>query len=236
MDALLLDVDDTLYDQLKPFEAAYEDLFADQYRISVEQLFFLSRKYSDEAFEQSQSGEITMDEMYIYRIQKAFQELHIEISSSQALEFQHRYAGYQKTIGISDLMKEILSFCKGRVRMGIITNGAAEHQKRKIEQLQIRQWIPTEDIFVSEEMGMAKPDKRIFRKACERMGVEPDDVWYVGDSYLNDVEGAKNAGLHSIWIRRRSNGQPAGSVRPDYCVGTEEELFLLLRELLTDKK
>ena len=50
MDALLLDVDDTLYDQLKPFEAAYEDMYADQYRISVEQLFFLSRKYSDEAF------------------------------------------------------------------------------------------------------------------------------------------------------------------------------------------
>ena len=59
MDALLLDVDDTLYDQLKPFEAAYEDMFADQYRISVEQLFFLSRKYSDEAFEQSQSGNLT---------------------------------------------------------------------------------------------------------------------------------------------------------------------------------
>lgn len=236
MDALLFDVDDTLYDQLGPFESAYKDLFADQYGIAVEQLFFLSRKYSDEAFERSQSGEISMDEMYIYRLQKAFLELGIEITSVQALEFQHQYAGYQKTIGMSDLMKEILSFCKGKVRMGIITNGEAGHQQRKIKQLQIQRWIPRENIFVSGELGTAKPDKQIFQKACERLGVGQDNVWYVGDSYPNDVEGARNAGLHSIWIRRRDNRQEQGSIRPDYCVWTEEELFLLLRKLLNAKK
>ena len=232
MDALLFDMDDTLYDHLEPFALAYEDMFAGTYAISVEHLFFISRKYSDKAFERLQCGGITMDELCIYRIQKAFQELHIEIPAGQAREFQRRYAGYQMKVSISEKMKGILSFCKERIPMGIITNGTADHQRPKIEQLGIRQWIPDQNIFISEEMGMDKPDKRIFCKACERMGIARENVWFVGDSYVNDIEGAQNAGLHPIWIRRRSHNQQTGSVSPDHCVKTEEELYMLLQKLL----
>ena len=232
MDALLFDMDDTLYDHLEPFALAYEDMFAGTYAISVEHLFFISRKYSDKAFERLQCGGITMDELCIYRIQKAFQELHIEIPAGQAREFQRRYAGYQMEVRISDKMKEILAFCKEKVPMGIITNGTTDHQRPKIEQLGIRQWIPDQNIFISEEMGMDKPDKRIFCKACERMGIARENVWFVGDSYVNDIEGAQNAGLHTIWIRRRSHNQQTGSVSPDHCVKTEEELYMLLQKLL----
>ena len=56
MDAVLFDVDDTLYDQREPFERAFRQLFGETYEIDMERLFALSRKYSDEAFEHSQSG------------------------------------------------------------------------------------------------------------------------------------------------------------------------------------
>lgn len=120
MDALLFDMDDTLYDHLDPFALAYKDMFAGTYTISVDHLFSLSRKYSDKAFERLQCGGITMDELCIYRIQKAFQELQIEIPAEQAREFQRRYAGYQMKVRISDKMKEILSFCREKVPLGII--------------------------------------------------------------------------------------------------------------------
>ena len=44
MDALLFDMDDTLYDHLDPFALAYKDMFAGTYTISVDHLFSLSRK------------------------------------------------------------------------------------------------------------------------------------------------------------------------------------------------
>ena len=53
MDAVLFDVDDTLYDQREPFERAFRQLFGETYEIDMERLFALSRKYSDEAFEHS---------------------------------------------------------------------------------------------------------------------------------------------------------------------------------------
>ena len=88
MDAVLFDVDDTLYDQREPFERAFRQLFGETYEIDMERLFALSRKYSDEAFEHSQSGQMTMDEMYIYRISKALKEFDIQISDEDALKFQ----------------------------------------------------------------------------------------------------------------------------------------------------
>ncbi|MBS7007821.1 HAD family hydrolase [Anaerostipes sp.] len=232
MDAILFDVDDTLYDQLAPFERAYKKLFGGTYGIDINRLFALSRKYSDEAFEQSQNGQMTMDEMYIYRIRKPLQEFHIPVSDELGLEFQRLYGAYQKQIAVSDVMKNILAFCRDRIRIGIITNGPSGHQWEKIKTLGLRQWFPEEAVFVSGDVGTAKPDRRIFVHACEAMELQKDSVWYVGDSFRNDVEGAKNAGLHSIWMNRRKHACPASEVRPDYCVGSDEELYRLLQKLL----
>lgn len=232
MDAVLFDVDDTLYDQREPFARAFRQLFGETYEIDMERLFALSRKYSDEAFEHSQSRQMTMDEMYIYRISKALKEFDIQISDEDALKFQEFYAGYQKQISVSDVIKEMLTFCRDRVPIGVITNGPSGHQWEKIETLGLGEWFLDERIFVSGDVGTAKPDAKIFWYACDKLKLQDAEAWYVGDSYRNDVEGAKSAGLHSIWINRRNHPYPVSEVRPDYCVGSEEELYRLLQRLL----
>ena len=75
MTAFLFDVDDTLYDQKQPFEKAYRTFFPEDQEMDVGRLFVLSRKYSDEVYEDSQTGRMSMEEMYIYRIRKALEEL-----------------------------------------------------------------------------------------------------------------------------------------------------------------
>lgn len=57
-----------------------------------------------------------------------------------------------------------------------------------------------EDIVDSAVVGCAKPDPRIFEIACERIGVLPGEVWYVGDSIFHDVGGAVAAGLGGAWL------------------------------------
>ena len=75
--AVLFDVDDTLYDQAQPFAKACEALFGRVYSFSIDALFASSRRHSDEVFELSRSGAISMEEMYIYRIQRAFADFQI---------------------------------------------------------------------------------------------------------------------------------------------------------------
>ena len=57
-----------------------------------------------------------------------------------------------------------------------------------------------EFVIDSHEVGVAKPDPKIFQAALERMGLEPSNAWYVGDSVFHDINGAGAAGLARAWL------------------------------------
>ena len=56
-------------------------------------------------------------------------------------------------------------------------------------------------IIDSAQVGVSKPEQRIFTLALEQLGRAPHTAVYVGDSFERDVIGAKTAGLHTIWLR-----------------------------------
>ena len=212
--AILFDVDDTLYDQTVPFMEAYAEYFGEKPEVPAEVIYPVTRKYSDAVYSQAMAGEMTMEEMYIYRMQKAFEEFGIRITDQEALDFQKIYADRQHHIHMSPLMQDILAFCSGRADLGIITNGPSEHQWDKVRSLQAEKWIPHENIFVSAEL-------------------EDAEIWFVGDAYALDVEGAVNAGWNAVWMNRRKREAPESERQPEQecgnasclvCVETEEEL------------
>lgn len=59
--------------------------------------------------------------------------------------------------------------------------------------------ITFEFVITSSNYIFRKPNKRIFDLALEKAGLEPDEVWYIGDQYECDVKGTLNAGLLPIW-------------------------------------
>lgn len=62
-----------------------------------------------------------------------------------------------------------------------------------------------EAIVVSEEEGLRKPNPEIFHRACRRLDAAPERCLYVGDTLVEDVEGATAAGLGAVWIRASSD-------------------------------
>ncbi len=67
------------------------------------------------------------------------------------------------------------------------------------------------EIFVSSRVGYAKPDAQIFHAAVKHHGVKPEQSLHVGDSELNDLHGANNAGLRGILVDRREGPRARGS-------------------------
>jgi putative hydrolase of the HAD superfamily len=57
-------------------------------------------------------------------------------------------------------------------------------------------------ITLSTEVGAAKPDSQIFTAALKKHGCQPSEAWHVGDSYRDDYEGARTAGIRGIWLKR----------------------------------
>ena len=229
MKAFVFDVDDTLYDQVQPFKNAYVKLYGGENE-NINRIFVSSRKYSDEVFEASRSGLMTMEEMYIYRIRGALGDFGISITDERALEFQRYYEEFQGEITMSGQMKMLLSDLKVRAEMGAITNGPTEHQWYKIDALGLTEWIPRQNILVSGEVGAAKPSREIFDLATDRMGIDRSEAYFVGDSPENDIAGAAGAGWKTIWFNRR-NKKNELPVKPDYTVYSERELYDLVMGL-----
>lgn len=228
---LFFDVDDTLYDQLHPFAKAYHKIFGYQYQVSCEAIYKRSRLHSDDVFDDVTSGQMTREDMYIYRISKAFADYGISVSDEKALEFQQTYSKYQMDIELIPEMKQLLEWSRhNNGQKGIITNGPAGHQRKKIIRLGLYEWIEENHIFISEEVKVSKPDIHIFYLVQEKLSLNPEATYYIGDSYRNDVIGAKRAGWKAIWINCRKRPLPDDSnIRPDYTISEYRELVDLLQ-------
>jgi putative hydrolase of the HAD superfamily len=100
-------------------------------------------------------------------------------------------------------MLETLQTLQSRgFKLGIITNGQSFQQQSKIDALEIRGFFET--ILVSAEVNIKKPDAQIYQLALEQMGVEADQAWMVGDHVINDVLGARAAGLTGVWLHHET--------------------------------
>lgn len=229
MICLVFDVDDTLYEQIVPFENAYKSLF--DMDIDMEQFYLLSRYYSDVKFEASRNGEMTMDEYHIYRIREAAKDLGVCLSDKQALNMQKEYKKNQQKLQMSDITISILDLAKkNNVKLGIITNGPSEHQWSKVKALGVEKWIDKENIIVSGDYGINKPDVRIYEIMQEKLQLPNDSLYYIGDSLENDILGANNAGWKAIWINRYKKKLPESAYI--YKIAeNNNELFEIISEI-----
>jgi len=85
-----------------------------------------------------------------------------------------------------------------------------------------------EHSVAAREVGAAKPDRRIFDTLLDRAALEPGQVAYVGDDPHADVEAARSAGLHAVWMDRFGRAWPDGLAPPAYRVRDLEELAALV--------
>ncbi len=95
----------------------------------------------------------------------------------------------------------VLGALKTRFKIGLITNwDHAPSIYRLLADYELEDYFET--VVISDEVGVAKPDPRIFHIALRRAGLEPEEAAYVGDG-PEDVEGSMAAGLHPILIKRK---------------------------------
>ena len=83
-------------------------------------------------------------------------------------------------------------------------------------------------VITSELCKAYKPRKEVFGKSLELLNLAPEEVLYVGDSYLIDVIGAKSAGIPVMWLNRRDKKVSTGEILPDNVIRDLNELFVFI--------
>ena len=230
--SLVFDIDDTLYSQMEPLLTACEYSLGS--KLPDPELFYrIFGKRSAEMFLFSESGQVSIHESRIYRIENTMKDMGIPFTREQAEIFQARYKENQSHLHISTVLSGLLDECAAAgIKMGVITNGPLAHQVQKFHTLGLDKWFTQEQLIVSAGVGVAKPDVKIFRMAEEMWKLDPASTYMVGDSLENDIAGAQNAGWKTIWMNHHRYAVPEGMTQPDYIVYTEEELRKLMEEIL----
>ncbi|HGA1492028.1 TPA: HAD family hydrolase, partial [Streptococcus suis] len=111
MKALIFDVDDTLYDQIQPFERALER-HIEVAREQIEPLYLSFRRYADEVFEATAIGKMSLKDSHIYRMKHALADFGYQVSDATALAIQIDYDYFQGQIELSPVFPEIFSWCQ----------------------------------------------------------------------------------------------------------------------------
>jgi putative hydrolase of the HAD superfamily len=107
-------------------------------------------------------------------------------------------------------------------KLAMITNGFAETHREKIAILKLEDAF--DEIFIADEVGMLKPDPRLFRLAAERLGVAPERCAMVGDRFERDVRGGHSAGMFTVWMNVRDERVPPEGPQPDAIVSNIREV------------
>ena len=94
-----------------------------------------------------------------------------------------------------------------------MTNGAPDLQREKLEGVGLVPYFTI--ITVSGEVGIGKPDPRIFAHTLTRLGVPPTEAVMVGNDLTRDIRGARQAGIPGIWVNRTGAADVAGDTPPD---------------------
>jgi putative hydrolase of the HAD superfamily len=84
-----------------------------------------------------------------------------------------------------------------------------------------------DELAVSDEVGVGKPDPRIFQGILEKMGLATQEVLFVGDSLNDDYEGARCAGIDFVFYNRKRIPLEA-HLRPAYTIERLDELEYIL--------
>jgi len=107
-------------------------------------------------------------------------------------------------------------------RLAIVTNGVPDLQREKLEGAKLAGYF--DEVIISGEVGIGKPEPRIFALALDKLDVSPKMVVMVGDSLARDVLGAQQAGLRGIWINRSGTDSGEDEITPDAQIANLSEL------------
>jgi len=220
--ALLFDLDDTLYSRNTAFRSwilafARDELgFAEDdpcYQATVERIIeldawgYTSRKTVFSAIKEARTP----------ALEDSVEQL-IETYQRRFLDHMYPEPGTQRLI---------TAIQSANIPFGIITNGATTRQFNKIRALGLDKL--TTCIFISEQFGYEKPAATIFLTAANCLGHEPQNILFVGDNPSKDIWGAQQVGMHTAWLHHdRAWPTDLIETQPDYTISDLGELCSLL--------
>ena len=147
-----------------------------------------------------------------------------EYSEEEIIELGLRFARIREdSLALYPDATELFKYLSEKFKIGLLTNGPSNLQRRKIDALGIESWF--DSIVVSGEHGLAKPDPKIFEIAMDKLNCSPEETVYIGNSLKYDVRGANNAGIPVVWKKNGAENTEVEEAKPSLVIDELKELY-----------
>ncbi|MEI6289904.1 MAG: YjjG family noncanonical pyrimidine nucleotidase [Chloroflexota bacterium] len=200
---LLFDVDDTLFDfektesnaliwTLKDFEIEFNTSYPPLYA-----------KYNQQVWQEFERGELSALALREKRFRLFFDALSLDIDIS-AVSRQY-LANLARGTDLIEGALEVINYCTAeKIRVALVTNGLAEVQLPRLKNSKLNNCF--EKIFISEQMGFAKPSIEFFEQVFSNIS-QPSrsDVMIIGDSISSDIKGGIDFGIDTCWFNQKGS-------------------------------
>lgn len=222
---LLFDADGTLFDYDGAEASALASTLAAVGHTLRPDTRATYRRLNGELWRQLETGAVDAATLRYRRFELLFAEL--DLPPERAREASETYllelARFGRLLpGVESVVRRLAR----RARMAIITNGLADVQRPRLGQSPIAELFET--ITISDELGIAKPDRRIIDVTLDALGNPPrSQVLMIGDSLSSDIQGGINAGVDTCWLSPDGT-PPPDDPSPTYTIRELHELTRIL--------
>lgn len=221
--AICFDLDNTLWDVLPPLRraehAVYEFLKARYPKIPAN----LTLEAMRAARERVTTSHPHMRHDYSFMRKQALRDHAREYGYPESLaeEVFEIFLHARNQVELYEEVLPVLEVLRQNYRLFSASNGNADLNRIGLAPL-------FERSVAARDVGALKPHAAVFLKVIEATGLEPNEVLFVGDDPEHDVEGARRAGMHAVWINRAGAAWPARFDPPPYSVKSLHDLATLL--------
>lgn len=120
--------------------------------------------------------------------------------------------------------------------LGVITHGLAVKQSEKLIRLGLLPYLDPHAIFISEQIGISKPNPKLYQRALSDLNLKPGEAMYIGDRPTHDIDPPNRTGMITVRNRRGGHHDEVGETKPDFEIETFHELEKIVEMMVKDRE
>lgn len=225
MTTIFWDIDNTLIDFVASSREAFFELCNNHHLKVKEAHFDRWYEFKEKFWRKQEQGLMTIDEIVAHQ----FDQLQEETGYSGnllafSLEFQDLL--FHHAVPVEHAI-ETLQWCQEQgFRQFAASNGYIAQQTSRLSKAGMLHYF--DDLFISDYLGVTKPNFLFFEKSLQRATVNADNVLMIGDNLITDVQGAQMAKIHTCWYNPELKENET-DVHPDVEIKDISEVITFLK-------
>jgi putative hydrolase of the HAD superfamily len=228
--AVLFDLDDTLFDHSHCARSALLGVSATHIcfsRYAPAEIEASHGRILEELHLDVLAGKRDLDAARVERFKRLYAWAGVAAGDDLAVRAARTYReGYLRARTEVRGAAALLSEIRKHARVVVVTNNLLEEQQQKLRKCGLAPHVDA--LVVSEEAGVSKPDPEIFQIALQRAHARAPEAVMIGDSWANDIEGARAAGIRAVWFSRSGEPSPDMEVPAIYSLEPASALVELI--------